>query len=66
MYTVTLPNGRTYTYGPNRYAAAAALARKANGTLTTSTYGYRCECSVPGCQGCDDVMDARRDARLTG
>lgn len=34
MWTVTLPSGRTYTYGARREAAARALAAKTGGIVT--------------------------------
>lgn len=48
MFLVTLPSGKTYTFGPAKYAAAVALANKTGGTVTRNT---------------DDGYDARRDAR---
>jgi hypothetical protein len=71
-YRVTLPNGRTYDYSRYRRDAAYGLAKRTGGTV--DYYGtsqavaarYVCGCSVPGCQGCDDIMDSRRDAYRTG
>lgn len=63
MYVVTLPNGRTYTYGPSRATAARALAAKTGGTVTgPAAPAERCDCLRPSCYGCDDAHDARRDA----
>lgn len=64
MYTVTLPNGRTYTYGPRRRMAAIALANKTGGTFASTATAARCDCGRDGCYGCDDAMDAARDADI--
>lgn len=62
MYIVTLPNGRTYTYGARNATAARALAARTGGTLTTT---------VRPVGGDDDdaydrARDARREQGLTG
>lgn len=69
MYRVTLPNGKVYTFRPNRAADAQALARRTGGLITSPLTGrtsFVCSCSVVGCQGCDDAHDARRDAYREG
>lgn len=55
MFLVTLPSGKTYTFGPAKYAAAVALANKTGGTVSRNTD-----------DGSDAVRDARREAGLSG
>lgn len=53
-YTVTLPNGRTYTYGARGGNRAYALAAKTGGTVRESYATRRADYS-------DDAYDAARD-----
>jgi len=55
MFTVTLPSGKVYTYGPAKRAAAYALAAKTGGTVVETGRRTRVD---------DDGYDAIRDAAL--
>lgn len=65
-YKVTLPNGKSYTYGPGKAAQAHALAQKTGGKV--QVIGQRpskvCICGRP--EEDHDPYDCHRDYRLTG
>jgi hypothetical protein len=56
MWTVTLPSGKTYTYGRNGESRARDLARRTGGTVTYTGPRWSGDS--------DDGHDRARDAAL--
>lgn len=65
MYKVTLPSGKTYTFGPAKRAQAQALADKTGGTVVqTRPSTKRCVCGRP--EDDHESYDCVRDWNRTG